>query len=294
MSNFFRNYPQVDYRFGDNELPVKFQHLGTYVDILDQVKDLSVYYQTYTIQNGERPDALSYRLYENSNYYWTFWLLNDHIRQQGWPLRDAEVWPLAQKYYPHTCFVTTAVTQEKTVKLIETPSGTLIEWVPTDVQKPLCTSTNFKVGNWVYFKYSKVVGKILRIDQELGMLHIDVDGYRKLDNIMEIVPEDDAMKVMQNPDHEPLRRLEELEIVKVYDQFDAPHHYEDAEGNWIYPSYDSEYPYAMNQKSTNTMNSVSYYERLRDLNEEQKTISVVKADVIETIVSEFNSLLKRK
>lgn len=294
MSNYFRNFPKVDYNFGDNERAVKFQHIGTYIDILDQVKEYSVYYQTYAIQNGERPDVLSHKLYNSVNYYWTFWLLNDHIRQQGWPLRDAEVWPMAQKYYPNTCFTTTAVTQEKEVKLIDTGNEVLIEWIPTDMQTPLCKSKNFKVGNWVYFKYSKTVGKILRIDQELGMLHVDVEGYRKLDNIMEVIPEEDAMKVKENPEYQPRYRLEELEIVKMYDQFDAPHHYEDGEGNWIYPSYDSVYPYVMNQRSVNSMNSVSYYERLRDLNEEQKTISVVKADVIETIAAEFTALLKQR
>ena len=88
-------------------------------DILDQVKQYDVYYENYAIQNGERPDALSYSLYKNPNHYWTFWLLNDHIRQQGWPLRDAEVWPQAQKYYPNKCFTTTGVTHEKELKLIE-------------------------------------------------------------------------------------------------------------------------------------------------------------------------------
>lgn len=294
MSNYFRDFPKVDYRFGDNELPVKFQHIGTYVDILDQVKQYNVFYETYSIQNGERPDALSYKLYESSDYYWTFYLLNHNLRDHGWPLRDAEVWPMAQKYYPNMCFTTTAVTQEKNLKLINIVDGEdIIEWIPTDQQTPLCKSKNFKVGNWVWFRYSKTVGKILRIDQELGMLHIDVEGYRKLDNIMEVISEADAKEVMQDPDYIPNIRIEEIEIVNYYDQFDAPHHYEDAEGNWIYPSYGETYPYIMNQRSVRSFSSVSYYQRLFDLNEENKTISVIKPESIQTVIGEFNKLLKQ-
>lgn len=294
MSNYFRNFPVVDYRFGNNELPVKFQHLGTYVDILDQVKQYSVYYETYTIENGERPDALSFKLYETPNYYWTFYLLNHNLRDHGWPLRDAEVWPLAQKYYPNTCFTTTGVIREKTLKLIDTGNEVLIEWVPQDTQVPLCKSKVFKVGNWVYFKFSKAVGKILRIDQELGMLHLKMEGeYRKLDNIIEAIPEREALKVIEDPEYLPNERPEEMELVQHYDQFDAPHHYEGADGEWVYPTFSETYPNPINQKSVGTMNSVSYYQRLRDLNEDNKTISVIKPDSIETIVSEFNKLLKQ-
>lgn len=292
MSDFFKEFPKVDYRFGDHESPVQFQHLGTYIDILDQVKDYIVFYENHVISNGERPDALSYRLYKNPNYYWTFWLLNNSIRQSGWPLRDAEVWPQAQKYYPNTCFTTSAVTQEKEAKLVETPEGSIIEWTPTQLKTPLCKSKNFRPGNWVWFKYSKTVGKILRIDQELGLLHVEMSGeYRKLDEMMESISEEDALEIQKNPEYNPKYQYEELDIIKHYDQFDAPHHYEDFEGNWISPTYSEEYPHIMDQTSVNSMNSVSYYQRLRETNDDQKIISVIKKESIKTIVAEFQSLL---
>lgn len=292
MSDYFREFPKVNYAFGDNEPPVQFQHIGTYIDILDQVKDYVVFYENQAIPNGERPDALSYRLYKNPNYYWTFWLLNASIRERGWPLRDAEIWPQAQKYYPNDSFATTAVTREKEVRLIDTINGPIIEWVSTQYQAPLCKSKNFKVGSWVWFKYSGIVGEILRIDQDIGFVHVKLQGeYRVLDTVMEVVSEDDALEVQKDPAYIPKFRYEELEITKHYDQFDSPHHYEDFEGNWIYPSYSDKYPHAMDQNSVSSMNDVSYYQRLRAMNEDQKIISVIKKDSIKTIVTEFQSLL---
>ena len=119
MSNYFADFPVVDYRFGDEETFTQFQHLGTAVDILEQVKQYQVYYQTYEIQNGERPEQLSFKLYDDVNYYWTFYLLNDHLRQSGWPIRDAAVWEYVQTYYPNSVVVTPAVTQPKTPSLLD-------------------------------------------------------------------------------------------------------------------------------------------------------------------------------
>ena len=294
MSNYFKDFPLVDYRFGDEKTSVQFQHLGTYVDIIDQVKGLNVYYQTYHIQNGERPEQLSFRLYNDVNYYWTFFLLNDHLRQKGWPIRDADIFPKAQEYYPNTVITTTAVTQEKAPKLIDTGNNIVVEWLPTDEKSPLCKSRSYKVGNYVYFQYSKVAAKILKIDQQLGMVWLDIKSnkIRSLDKVMETIPEVEALKVMNDPEYLPVLKFEELEMVRVYDEFDAPHHYEDADGNWIYPSYEATYPYKMNQSSVNTINSVSHYQRLLDQNEEQKAISIIKEDVIDQIASEFRRLLR--
>ena len=48
MSDYFKNFPVVDYKFGDETTPVQFQHIGTAVDILEQVRPFNVYYQNYS------------------------------------------------------------------------------------------------------------------------------------------------------------------------------------------------------------------------------------------------------
>lgn len=293
MSNYFKNFPVVDYKFGDEIGFNRFQHIGTTVDILDQVKEYSVYYRTYHIQNGERPEQLSYKLYGDVNHYWTFYLLNDHLRQTGWPIREADVYPKAQEYYPNTVIKVTAVTQDKQPKLIDTGDKILIEWVATDEQTPMSQSKAFVPGNYVYFRYSKVTGKILKIDQDMGMIWTDAKGIRGIDDIVEIIDKVDADKVMTDREFIPETRRAEMEIVEVYDEFDAPHHYEDASGDWIYPEYSGEFPFPINHRSVNTMNSVSYYQRLVELNDKQKSISVVKAESILPIIKEFNNLLNR-
>jgi len=46
-------------------------------------------YTYYTIKNGDRPDVVSYNLYGDVQYYWTFFILNESLRaglNGAWPL----------------------------------------------------------------------------------------------------------------------------------------------------------------------------------------------------------------
>jgi hypothetical protein len=288
MSNYFQNFPKVNYRFGDETSSVEFQHLGTYVDILEQVKQYSVFYQAYDIQNGERPDQVSYKFYRDPNFGWTFFLLNDSLRQGGWPIRDADVYPKAQEYYPGTVIAVDGVSQPQAPNVV---NGQVV-WLPTQEQIPLCKSTNFVVGNYLYFPNTRVTGKILKVDQKMGMIWTDAKGLRTLDNVCSAISESESAKVTADSSYIPLEQLAVMSVEKIWDEFDAPHHYEDASGNWIYPSYSATYPHPFDFRSVNTVNSVSYFERLTDYNEAQKRILVIKPENIFVIAQEFRDLLR--
>ena len=104
--SFFRQFPFVDYNFGDEVSPSVFQNISVYIDLLDQVAQDASFYEKYTIIDGERPDTLSYKLYNSTEYYWTFYLLNENLRQQGWPLSFQDVEKKVKEFYPHTVLVT--------------------------------------------------------------------------------------------------------------------------------------------------------------------------------------------
>jgi hypothetical protein len=320
MSNYFENFPTVDYRFGEERTFTQFQHIGTAVDILEQVRKYEVYYLNLEIQNGERPDQLSYRLYDTPNYYWTFFLLNDHLRTNGWPIRDADVWPKAQEYYPNTVIQTPGVTQDKSPKLFDDGDGVKVMWLPDGDQQPLAMSKNFVPGKYVWFQNSFTAGKILAVDPRMGTITTDAKGVRGAERTIEVIDEIDASIIISDPTYIPDKRYAEAAISNkgIMDEFDAPHHFEDFEGNWIYPKWSSTPPYPLkNFKSIpidqqeaggyedqdgewvtvgsdiNTINSISNYQRLAELNKQQKSISVIKRDSIRFIVREFNNLLKQ-
>lgn len=102
MSNYFEKFPIVSYRFGDETYSVGFQKLNKFVDLIETFKDNIGAYVEYEILDFDRPDTLSYKLYEKSEYDWTFFLMNHRLRETGWPLSMNELYTEAQeKIFPN-------------------------------------------------------------------------------------------------------------------------------------------------------------------------------------------------
>ena len=103
---YFINFPETLYKFGNESTFTGFENISAYVDIIDSVKDNSSFYRKYNILEGDRPEVLSQKLYGTTAYYWTFYLMNDHIRRNGWPLSYNNLLEKAQKDYPNVTIVT--------------------------------------------------------------------------------------------------------------------------------------------------------------------------------------------
>lgn len=106
--SYFRNVKFVPYQFGNEETLTLHQDLGAYVDLIDQVRDNAAFYKKYTILDGDRPDNLSYKFYRSPKYYWTFFLINDALREQGWPLTNQDVLATVQRERSGTTLITRA------------------------------------------------------------------------------------------------------------------------------------------------------------------------------------------
>lgn len=152
-TKYFRNFGLVDYSFGDGEAPVLFQNLTQYVDVIDQIKDQTSFYNKHTIAAGDRPDTLSYQLYGTTEYYWTFFLMNDHLRESGWPLPGNELLDYAKTLWPHR-----TVTSEDDF------------------------ARTFPVGTRVSGQRSGTVGTVLFRRLDLGQAVIETDGGEAFDS----------------------------------------------------------------------------------------------------------------
>lgn len=108
---YFRSFPKIDYFFGNAPQSVRFQNMGAYVDIIDQLRSRVEFYTTHYITDDERPDTLSHRLYGTVDYYWTFFLLNEKLRISGWPFSTYRAPTVAASIYPNTTLVTRDMTK---------------------------------------------------------------------------------------------------------------------------------------------------------------------------------------
>lgn len=150
--SYFNIFGYVPYRFGDETTVELFQNISLYADIIDQVKNNSVFYNRYYIQDRERPDQLSFKLYRTTSYYWTFYLLNDHLRSQGWPLTNESVVRKAELIYPNYTLTTRTNLRNQTVS----------------------NTTIFKVGQTVTGAISLARGVIVNRNLDLGQIIVEM------------------------------------------------------------------------------------------------------------------------
>jgi len=69
------------------------KNLTAKAKVSDSLINNAGFYQTVTVIDGERPDHLSQRLYNSSEYHWTFLLLNPQIKNiwDDWPMSSSQL-----------------------------------------------------------------------------------------------------------------------------------------------------------------------------------------------------------
>ena len=142
---YFNEFQDVSYKFGDEVDQAVFQNISIFADVIDGIKNDITFLNSFTIQEGFRPDQVSQILYDTPLHYWTFYLLNDDIREQGWPLIRHEFEEYMKKAFPNTTLTTR-------------DSGLV---------------TKFKVGQTVTGNTSGATGKIIKRNIDLGQIIIE-------------------------------------------------------------------------------------------------------------------------
>lgn len=118
MSQYFTHFPTTKYDlFFDNQKS-DVVDIFRVVKVKKQFKDDVTFYTYYNIQDGERPDIVSTKLYGTPDYYWTFFMVNDNLVNihTDWPLGTTELQHLVDKKYPGLVLTTNEDISTKFVK----------------------------------------------------------------------------------------------------------------------------------------------------------------------------------
>jgi hypothetical protein len=85
---YFRHFSRVDYDIYGDGTTVNMPSLTSFAAIrAKQLLDNVAFYSYYNVSDGERPDNVSQTLYGTPKYYWTFFIINDHLVNyyDDWP-----------------------------------------------------------------------------------------------------------------------------------------------------------------------------------------------------------------
>ena len=78
--SFFQQFPIIDYDLQEtNQFSTRFD-IFRHVDVANAQSDEFTSYLYYEVKDGERPDIVSYKLYNTPDYYWTFFIINDFLQ----------------------------------------------------------------------------------------------------------------------------------------------------------------------------------------------------------------------
>ena len=96
---FFNNFPTVNFKINGRQ--VVYQDIYRFVNVNQTYIANSTNYDWYEIASGERPDHVSYNMYGTTNFHWTFFIINDSLKQgiSSWPLSDNNLEQLIHEKY---------------------------------------------------------------------------------------------------------------------------------------------------------------------------------------------------
>jgi hypothetical protein len=249
---YFSKFPKTLYSFGDGKVALA-QNLTVYAEIIDELKQNSAYYKPYNIITGERPDQVAFKLYKDPNLYWTLFLLNDTLREKGWPLDHSEVIQKAKKDFPDYVIHTHDEIFDKLQvgeSIICTRSGLHGDIVYRNLKNGDITITNLR----------KLQG-----DTYVPVLFSDTD-IREGDEIRSINTDETIIAEYFTP------------------EYYAARHHIDSDGNIV-----DYLPFTGVGEDIERVTNLEYYTQEND---KLKQINVIKPIVITKVVSAFNDSVR--
>lgn len=92
---YYSDFPNIDYLIeadaAGNKTTIKIKDLFHRMKVRDDIFVESSLYTTYRIQNGTRPEQVSYEVYGDERYYWLVLMVNDISDYYNqWPLSSTE------------------------------------------------------------------------------------------------------------------------------------------------------------------------------------------------------------
>jgi hypothetical protein len=274
--SFFRQFPKTVYDFQNAGIGTTITDLFRFVQSDLAISDDISVYQYYNISDGDRPDIVSQQIYGTPDYYWTFFLCNENLKN------GLGQWPMSQQQFDNYID-----TEYDGTAIITYP---YVEWTGNyniaDATYVDSLAGKFKIGETVNGLYGGS-GIVFKRDAQMSQLILrNVTGtFRTVEETVTGVDSEDSVSPSV-----------------VLSWRDAPHHYVKADGTISYDALyiDEQFTpvgrpdlWIDNPEDVTNPNltAVSNYEYELDLNEKRANIRVVRPEHIYKFAQAFNQYL---
>lgn len=267
--SFFKQFPKIDYDFRNSGTTQKMTDIYRSIRVLPNFLDQISGYKFYEIINGERPDIVSQRLYGTSNYYWTFFVVNDflHDGYRAWPMSQEQLSEYIATQYEGYVITTEPVLTRNSDRLVTGINNSIVG--------------KFNLGETITGATSGATGTLTKKNIDMNQLVIQ--------NVTGAFIGDPTL--VQNTTESILGSTssDSISTYQAFKYVDAPYYY--------YNENDVNKRPVTNAKFIpgGTPESDLAYQTYRDyefeLNEERSKIRYIDPNYIEQFVNDFEELL---
>jgi hypothetical protein len=257
---FFTSFPktQIDL-LGDGQI-YNIKNTFRYAKIPDKFINNYLAYTKYNIIDGERPDVVSTKLYGTPNYYWTFFVVNDFLKNSfsNWALSSYKLQEYIKLYMMDTVI-------NMRPRYVIDPDGILIRVENSVVG-------NFDVVNQepVLGYLSGATGNIVDVDPAMQQIRItNVDGIFQPNEL-----------IIGNNTQDTIISYE------VFKLYNAPCEYRDDGGNVV----NNLLFFSGGVPNTN-ITTVTYYEKIQEENDRKSNITVISPSYITEFVKQYKRIV---
>ena len=275
---FFKQFPKIEYDFNRDGVITNVVNLYRSVRPLQNFVDNASSYTFYEVINGERPDIVSQRLYDNPNYYWTFFIINDalHDGTRAWPMSQEDLFDYINVEYEGYAITTKPVIVRNTDGIITSFQDSLAGSVPN------ASNGAFTLGETVTGSISGFSGKLTKKNVDLNQLVIqEVNASAPLGDPDAITGGTELLIGQTSGDS--------VSTYQAYKYADAPHHYfktGDKEKRQV-----TNGDFIQGGEAAGLLSFQSNRSYINELNEERSRIRVVAPEYIDRFADEFERLI---
>lgn len=259
--SFFRQFPKIGYDFQLNGIKQNVVDIFRHVKPIEEFVDNYTEYTFYNIVNGQRPDIVSELLYGTSQYYWTFFVVNDFLHD------GYRAWPMSQ--------------EDLSEYINEEYNGYAITSRPDRGVTTHSIAGKFEIGETIVGNTSGASGKLYRKNLDMNQLIV-----RDMTNNFAYIGEGD------NSTDETIQGATSGDVVRSYKVFkykDAPYYYYKTNDPKKRPQTNALHiPGAI---ADSELSYISYQQHEIELNEERSQIKIIDPNYIGQFAKTFENLL---
>jgi len=316
---FFQQFPKIQYDLQETNDFTERVDIYRHVDVDTIRSDDFTTYLYYNIQEGERPDIVSQKLYRTPDYYWTFFIINDFLQSgfNEWYKSYIDFHRgIEQEYGDHGAFIflpNLATSLSEISSALDSPLNS----PQNDYTRNMMNGLDL---NYDYLRFLKTgtspesTAKIERYDNFLLQLVTydasDVNFYNT-NGIYQFAFSSDATETQKsswleiytnylksiNAITADVDTLTESDLstytyrpYRAYDELvNAPHGFESTDSPFVYiGAYDALHP---NRALGNISNIQTWFEYEQEKNEARRRIRYVRPEFVEAFVEEYQNLI---